>query len=251
MNIEEEVSAEATPPSIWGKIKGLPTRFKRWFVPLFVAYFVDAFLLRGILATCKIEIVGLERFLSTASSSPTILACWHNRLPLCSYAIWRWASHLNFDAVISHSGDGKIVNAIVERLSNMRIISVPHDARHQALRQIIQTLKVDKRILLVTPDGPRGPRYRCKPGTVVAAEAADATVFGATWSASRFFQLSSWDKMMFPLPFSHIIIRLSEPITFDSEDTLKGKREHLDEQLVANDVIACNSITEDCHRWPS
>ena len=67
----------------------------------------------------------------------------------------------------------------------------------------------------MTPDGPRGPRYQCKPGALTAAEMTGAKVIGISWSASRFFQLGSWDKMVIPLPFSKIIVSLSDPPEVD------------------------------------
>ncbi|MDP1835360.1 MAG: DUF374 domain-containing protein [Chlamydiales bacterium] len=231
-------------------IQGHWQRFRRWFLPLFIAYFVDGFLLRLILATCKVEIHGLQGLFKSAEAGPCMLACWHNRLPICTYAIRRWAPHLPFGAIVSKSGDGQILTTIVQKLPNMSIIRVPHDARHQALRQIIHSLKEDKRVLLVTPDGPRGPRYRSKPGTVVAAEATDAVVIPASWSATRFLQLGSWDKMMIPLPFSKIHIHLGDPLGFGEKTSLKVKRQQLDDMLTSNDAIACGKIHTDVNKWP-
>lgn len=210
-------------------------RFRRWFLPLFISYFIDGVLLRGVLATCRVRIHGLEELFLSVERGPCILACWHNRLTICSYAIRRWAPHIPFTAVVSKSGDGNLLAATLRRIKNMRVISVAHNARHRALRQIIKVLREEKRVLLVTPDGPRGPVYRSKPGTIVAAQAAKAAVVTVSWSASRFWKLRSWDEMRIPQPFSKIEIHLSSPTTFCSEESIETRCRQLDRLLSSHE----------------
>lgn len=232
-------------------MKSTTRRFKRWFLPLFMAKVVEGFALRLILLTCRIEIRNLDNFKATAKKGPCILVCWHNRLTLFSYAIRRWASEMNFSAVVSKSRDGEMLASIIESAPNIQAIRVPHDAKHKALRQIIQTLKEQRRVLLVTPDGPRGPRYQCKPGAVVASEVAGAQIIGVTWSASRFWQLSTWDRLLIPRPFTRIIISLSDPIDVSAIKGVDAKCKLLDEGLLAHDAFTSSLISDDKSSWPN
>ncbi len=225
-------------------------RFQRWFIPPFFAIFLEGFLLRLILFTCRIEIRNVDTLRQLYTQGPCILASWHNRLALFSYAVARWAPDLPFSAVISNSKDGEILAKVIDRSPNMRAIRVPHDARHKAMRQIIHTLKENKSVLLVTPDGPRGPRYRSKPGTVAAAQACQAPILPCTWSASRFWQLSTWDRLMIPKPFSRIILTIGNPIDINSGGTLKERRERLDQHLSDHDKATCALFSHDPAQWP-
>lgn len=225
-------------------------RFNRWFTPIFVAVVLEGFLLRLILMTCRVEIRNLETLQRRYAAGPCILACWHNRLALFSYAVARWAPEMPFSAVISNSNDGEILARIVGRVKNMRAIRVPHDARHKALRQIIHTLNDEKSVLLVTPDGPRGPRYRSKPGTVVAADACQAPILACSWSATSFWQLNSWDRLVLPMPFSRIVLAISDPLDIGHAGSLKERRERLDRCLIGHDKAVCEIFSTDPKKWP-
>jgi lysophospholipid acyltransferase (LPLAT)-like uncharacterized protein len=219
-------------------------------MPIFISSFLEGVVLRGILMTYRVEIRNLETLHQLSQKGPCILACWHNRLALFAYAVSRWAKEIPFSAVISKSNDGEILAAVIKSMPNLQAIRVPHDARHKALRQIIQTLKEENRVLLVTPDGPKGPRYRSKPGAVVAAEAANATLITASWSATSFWQLGSWDRMVLPMPFSHIVLAISDPVDLGPEGSLKDRRERLDAALIQHDERVCEIFSKDPKRWP-
>ncbi len=143
-----------------------------------------------------------------------------------------------------------MLGAIIQRQKNVECIRVAHDARLKALRDITKAVKQEKRILLVTPDGPRGPRYQCKPGALMAADMTGAQMMGITWSATRFFQLGSWDKMVIPLPFSKIILSFSEPIELPKEGTLEERSAKLDELLRGHDQDVCAAVSANSAFWP-
>lgn len=224
-------------------------RFKRWFIPRFIAYFCDAFLMRAVLISCRVEIRGLEKFMVNATSGPSVVLVWHNRIPMFSHAIRSRLGTLPISALISKSGDGDMLSMIIER-NKVQTIRVAHDGRLKALKDITRAVKNDGRVLLMTPDGPRGPRYCCKPGALMAAELAGAKIMGITWSSSRFWQLKSWDRMVIPKPFSHIILDLSEPIHIGSEGTFEEKTSRLNNLLIQRDEEICAEVIPDRSRWP-
>ena len=76
----------------------------------------------------------------------------------------------------------------------------------------------------MTPDGPRGPLYKVKPGIAMAAKEAQATIIPLTWDADHFWELKTWDKLKLPKPFTCIRVVLGDPIKVDQDpslDTLK------------------------------
>ncbi len=224
--------------------------FRRWFMPRFVSYFVEAFLLRLITVSSRLEIRGMEALMKLAAEGPCVIVVWHNRIPLFSLALRTRLGELPISAVISKSGDGELLASIIKRKKNVQIIRVAHDARHKALKQIIQAVRQEKRVLLLTPDGPRGPRYECKPGAVMAADVTGAPIMAVSWSSNRFWQLKSWDKMVIPKPFARIILAFSDPIDLSQIDGLENRRLHLQKAIRQFDDEICAEITPDQSKWP-
>lgn len=204
-------------------------------------------LIRLLLFTCRIRIIGLESFLKVAEKQPCALMLWHDRLALIGPLGWRYASHLSYAAFVSASRDGQLVTEICESYPHCRTISVSHDKRHHALRELINQLTTRHEVLLITPDGPRGPRHQVKPGIALAAKRAEAPVIPVSWSASRFWQLKTWDKMIFPKPFSKIVLHFGDPIWL--EDAQNETR--LEQELLKATKNACSAITLDQEKWPS
>lgn len=189
-------------------------------------------LIKALLWTCRIEYVGVANFIAVAQKQACVLMLWHDHLALIAPLLRRHqeTSHLSYTAFVSASRDGQLVNEICASYPNCRIISVAHDGRHHALRALIHQLKSRQEVLLITPDGPRGPRHRVKPGLALAARKANAPIISFSWSATRFWQLNTWDRMMFPKPFSTIVVRFGSPITMVGDN---ADDQRLEDELVS------------------
>ena len=66
--------------------------------------------------------------------------------------------------------------------------------------------------MAITPDGPRGPAERVKPGIVAAAQHAGVPVVPATARPSRAWWLSTWDRFCIPKPFATIHVTYGAPV---------------------------------------
>jgi lysophospholipid acyltransferase (LPLAT)-like uncharacterized protein len=58
--------------------------------------------------------------------------------------------------------------------------------------------------LLLTPDGPRGPRHTMHDGAVGLAIKSKLPVLMINYIPKRYWQLNSWDRFVIPKPFSPI-----------------------------------------------
>jgi lysophospholipid acyltransferase (LPLAT)-like uncharacterized protein len=231
------------------KLKDWTRRLRRWLLPRLFVHIAEKVILRLIMKTCKVTVIGLDHFLDTASKDPCILMFWHNRLTLGAEVVSLYGSAFRYAAVISNSRDGELLAAVVDSHAPLiRTVRVAHNARSQALREIIQSLKVERTILLVTPDGPRGPRYEVKAGSIVAAKAASAQIVPMSWAASRFWQLNTWDRILLPKPFSNIVIAFGSPIKVD-RDTQDGQQ-HIQDALNQLTTKACQTVTPNQRQWP-
>lgn len=171
--------------------------------------FVMGWILRGIVealyATLRVEFRGL----STVPKK-SIIALWHNQLSLAPLIPKRFRSQ-PFTIVVSKSRDGQLLSAYLKTYSNITIVQVSHLTRHAALLQMLGELEKN-RIIMITPDGPRGPAFVVKPGTCFSSQHGNAPIIPMQWHASREIVFNTWDKLRLPRPFSKIYLTLKEPI---------------------------------------
>ena len=90
--------------------------------------------------------------------------------------------------------------------------------------------------MVLTPDGPRGPRYRLAPGVIKAAQVSRSPIGPLHMQFSRAIRLKTWDRFVIPLPFSRITITADEflevPRDLD-DDALESLRAELEERMRA------------------
>jgi hypothetical protein len=146
-----------------------------------------------------------ERML--ASGQPFVGCFWHGRMLLMRGA---QPSGLNIRMLISEHRDGVL---IARALAHLGVQTVAGSSKRgaSALRSI-QRLLAEGISVAVTPDGPRGPRMRAKPGAVKAAQLAGVPLVCASGAVSRRYVLATWDCFCLALPFGRGVILLSEPI---------------------------------------
>lgn len=196
--------------------------------------FVVVNLIRCIMFTCRYRTYGFEILRECAKKGPCILSIWHNRVALTPYICGGLMRDLSFTAFISNSKDGDLIATVTEYYANAQTLRVPHNARHQALRDAIKVLKTG-RILIITPDGPRGPKYVCKPGTFFAARSTKAKIIPLTWSIDKAWRLNTWDRLIIPKPFAKISILVGEPEEFTCQE---------DQERIQNTFIKLNAKAE-------
>jgi hypothetical protein len=144
----------------------------------------------------------------------SIIVFWHGQMLPC----WKIFSDKRPVGVVSSSKDGQVLVKLLEKWNFSFIRGSSSKGGKEVLEQIIETAKSN--IVLITPDGPRGPRLKFKAGAVVAAQRAQVPLFflKVKINSKKIF-LKSWDKFELPLPFSRININISEPYEIPLEAT--------------------------------
>jgi lysophospholipid acyltransferase (LPLAT)-like uncharacterized protein len=105
--------------------------------------------------------------------------------------------------------------------------------------------------LIVVPDGPRGPRYRAKPGVLQLARVTGAPIFPVTCSAAWKCTVPSWDRLIVPLPFSRVRYVAGQPIRVPSDASaaqMEEKRQELENTLTQITSEADGYFTEERQR---
>lgn len=184
--------------------------FKRRCFPYLFAYSAKM-IMRLLLKTCRIKIHGLEAFKQTAATSPCILMLWHRHLLVIPEILNSYAGQFVYTAFISKSRDGDPLALLAQSYQNGRALRVPHNGRHLALNQLIESVVGRKEIAIITPDGPRGPNGIVKPGIVFAARETGARIVPFSWKANTYWQLKTWDQMKIPKPFTTLEVTFGPP----------------------------------------
>jgi hypothetical protein len=78
------------------------------------------------------------------------------------------------------------------------------------LRDYYVALVQDNISPVITPDGPRGPRFKFKPGAILLAQMSGRPMLPLAYAASRAW-LFKWDRFVIPVPFARIAIAIGAP----------------------------------------
>jgi lysophospholipid acyltransferase (LPLAT)-like uncharacterized protein len=130
---------------------------------------------------------------------PFIFVLWHNRiLPLLFL-------HRNEAMVllISRHRDGGLLASLAERWGYRFVRGSSQRGGEVGLLGVVRALQGGS-VVALTPDGPRGPAERVKPGVVAAAQHAAVPVVPASAHPSGAWWLRTWDRFCIPKPFARI-----------------------------------------------
>jgi lysophospholipid acyltransferase (LPLAT)-like uncharacterized protein len=111
--------------------------------------------------------------------------------------------------IVSPSRDGELMSRVL-RLLKFKVFR--GDTEKKGSRALIKLIKYGRKghEIAITPDGPKGPRRKAKKGFLLVAQKTGLPLLTVKITSSRCFRFSSWDKFMFPYPFSRIEIELNK-----------------------------------------
>jgi lysophospholipid acyltransferase (LPLAT)-like uncharacterized protein len=164
-------------------------------------------------ATLRLEVRDLCGIGSPeAAVPPVIYILWHNRfltVPAAWNRICRGQRRSVTLTSASHDGDMVARAMAVFGLGAVRGSSSRRGVA--ALIGLKQALR-DGLDVCLTPDGPRGPRYRIQPGVIKLAEATGAPVIPVHVRFAAAWRLKTWDRFVIPKPFSRVVVTFGEAI---------------------------------------
>jgi lysophospholipid acyltransferase (LPLAT)-like uncharacterized protein len=171
------------------------------------------FALVGLLArTWRYRLVHRERAQALYDARrPFIFAIWHNSILPLLYLHRDEAMVL----LISRHRDGGYLARLAERLGYRFVRGSTQRGGEVGLLGVVRALKAGG-VVAVTPDGPRGPAGRVKPGVIAAAQHAGVPIIPGTMRSSRAWSLSSWDRFRIPKPFATIEVVYGVPLEVGS-----------------------------------
>ena len=141
------------------------------------------------------------------ANRPFIFALWHSTILPLLYL------HRNESMVllISRHRDGGHLAALAQRWGYQFVRGSTKRGGDVGLLGIVRALRGGA-VVALTPDGPRGPAERIKPGVVAAAQHAEVPIVPATARPAHAWVLGTWDRMGIPKPFTMIEVAYGVPI---------------------------------------
>ena len=153
----------------------------------------------------KVERLGEEHLRAAFDAPGRLLALWHGRmlLPLVEH------ERKGYSILVSPSDDGSLVEPVLRRFGHHVVRGSSNKEPARALRELLARLRGGTTIVL-TPDGPRGPRHSVNPGPAWLARETGFPILPIGCAAAAAWTLRSWDAFTIPRPGSRVVIAYGE-----------------------------------------
>ena len=173
-----------------------------------ISVYVFAFILKITLKTIRWSIKDYGGLKHIQSGHAVIFVTWHGRILGSPSAL---PNDRRVAFLSSPSRDGQIGAILSDYFGMETIWGSTYDRPLSGFREMLRRLKSGKHIS-ITPDGPRGPARKAAPGAVMLSKVSHAAIVPFSWSTSRARKAKSWDRMLFPVPFSKGVMIYGKPI---------------------------------------
>jgi len=208
-----EESAERTPPKRRRRLFTLKNKRR---MPAWLGWLLAR--LVGLYGwTFRVRYDDPDGWLQSRTPWPVVMPVWHNRFVFLATVAPKTLLK-QVTVLISASRDGEYISTLI-RFFRIDVVrgSSSRGGMH-ATRTMLQKLK-DGQMIVVTVDGPRGPRYTVHPGVVALASLGKVAVLPAAVNAENCWQLKSWDGTQIPKPFSKVTFKIGKPFFLDDGET--------------------------------
>lgn len=190
------------------------------------------FFLRALRARWKCERLNPQHWEDAVKDGEgALLALWHGRM-VCGMA-----DHAGreYTVLVSRSKDGDISDKLLQRFGYRVIRGSSSRGGASAARAMLTSLGKGSK-LVVTPDGPRGPRHAINPGLAWMARETGLPIVPMGFAVDRAWRLNSWDRFTIPKWGARVVLSYGEPLRVRAEADeaeLQRTTEELGRRLIA------------------
>ena len=167
---------------------------------------------------------------------PMVIALWHNeQFPLAGWGI---RLRLKFVTMVSASRDGEILARLLGHLGLESVRGSSSRLGASAVRAAERVMLRERRLAVITVDGPQGPKHLVKPGAIYLARKTGALLvpLRITMPDPLVFA-NSWDQFRVPYPGTRCRVHVGEPYKVTDEpltrDVLRRECRLLERKLRA------------------
>ncbi len=194
-------------------------------------------LIRGIGRSIVFETKGEENYLGLKEKGKNVIfAIWHSRLFLTSYYYRYRLGQKNVCILISASKDGEFITKVIEKFGYSAIRGSSRHYRKNAHEEMLKKLS-EGFDMEITPDGPRGPAEKVQQGVIHIAAESGCPIVPMTFNSSGNTRLNSWDRFVFPHPFTRAVVTFGSPIYVQSDASKEEKlKKGMELEIVLNRI---------------
>jgi lysophospholipid acyltransferase (LPLAT)-like uncharacterized protein len=203
-------------------LKSIKKRLISWMGPWFAYWMVQLLSL-----TMKFEEINPEIPESLrANGSPVIPVFWHGRL-LMMPVLYKRERERRLSFLVSPHRDGQVVGKALQRFGLHPILGSTTRRGFSAFKKMVEASR-DGSHIVITPDGPRGPRCQVQAGVIELAKVTGRPILPVAFSASRKKVFNTWDRFVLPYPFSKGVFIWGEPVHVEPG----GDRANIEERRI-------------------
>jgi lysophospholipid acyltransferase (LPLAT)-like uncharacterized protein len=211
--VPEAVTRETVTPA--EPVSG-PRRFTlRQRITLRLIIFAGYWFIRLIGPTLRVCVSREEGAQETIDQRPLIASFWHTCLIPATYI----CGNLGVRVMSSNSYDGEYMGRIIRKFG---FVAVKGSSSRNAVRALLGLRRALQEgwTVAFTLDGPRGPRFKVKPGPVALARSSGVPMTMFHMGVDKAWTLNTWDRLMIPKPFSRVLVRFGKliPVPQDASD---------------------------------
>ena len=147
-----------------------------------------------------------------------IYCVWHDQLLIPIFG----GKHRHTAALVSQNQDGGLVAAGLRSAGIQPVRGSTSRGGAQAMRQLIQESLGNH--IVMTPDGPRGPRREMSAGVVFLASHSGRAIVPSAFTCERGWRFGvGWTDLLVPKPFSKVHLLTGEPIHIPPDADLRAE----------------------------
>jgi len=164
---------------------------------------------------CRVvRVIGREHIAIALERAPSFIPVyWHQHQLFCVQQLLALrGAGVKLGFLISPSVDGELGAMIVQHLGGEVIRGSSSYTGARALRDYYQALVHEDISPAITPDGPRGPPWKFKPGAILLSQLSQRPIIPMAFAASHAWKIK-WDRFIIPMPGARIAIVVGEPVT--------------------------------------
>ena len=187
--------------------------------------------------TCRITIIGEAQLHALiAEHGAVVPVCWHQHLLMCARFLVSKPGGMKPGFMISPSVDGEAPTWLAQSYGAHVVRGSGSYTGVRALRGVHQAIVKEGISPGVTPDGPRGPRFKFKPGAIFAAQISGKPVVPIAFAAKPAFVLDTWDKFVLPVPLGRVVLAIGEPYFPPqrmTDEQMQAAQEMMEQRMLA------------------
>lgn len=162
--------------------------------------------------TLRVSVSYEEGAQKTLDQRPLVASFWHSCMIPATYLF----RNMGIRVMSSFSYDGEYMGRIIRRFG---FVAVKGSSSRNPVRALLGLRRAlaEGWTVAFTLDGPRGPRHKVKPGPVALGRSTGLALTTFHAAVDKAWVLNSWDRMMIPMPFSRVLVRVGKLIPVPTE----------------------------------